>query len=86
MIEIESVIFEEYIYKKRDGDRRGEFLNNIRKFPQGQEEFAVDIALNFYVKGVSDYEIEAKYAQIVENIVAYEEDIQKSQLALSSLK
>lgn len=85
LIDVESITFENYIYEKREWDAPLEFLSNIRKFPQWQEEFSAEVTLMFYVKGVSDYKIEKKYQDIITEIVAYIPDIQKSISRLSAL-
>ena len=85
LIDVESIAFEKYIYEKRDGDVPLEFLSNIRKFPQGQEEFSAEVTLRFYVKGVSDYKVEKKYQDTIAEIVTYIPDVQKSIGRLSAL-
>lgn len=84
--DIETITFEEYIYEKRDGDRRGEFISNLRKSPQWLEKFSVDVTLRFYIKGISDYKVEKKYKQVISNLLEYSVDIKNSQNALASLK
>ena len=86
LIDFESIVFNEYIYQQRDGDKRGEFLANIRRLPQWIERYEVDVQLRFYVKWISDYKIEKKYTEEVESLLAYQKDIQKSKSALSAMK
>ncbi len=86
LIDFESISFNEYIYEKRDGDKRWEFLSNIRKLPQWLEKYEVDVNLRFYVKGISDYKVEKKYTEEVLGMVAYLQDIQKAKGTLSSMK
>lgn len=85
LIDVESITFEDYIYEKREWDAPLEFLSNIRKFPQWQEEFSAEVTLRFYVKGVSDYKVEKKYQDTIAEIVTYIPDIQKSISRLSAL-
>jgi len=82
----DDYFFKEYIYEKRDGDKRWEFLSNVRKLPQWLEKYEVDVSLRFYVKGISDYKIEKKYTEAVQGLLAYKQDIEKSKNLLSAMK
>lgn len=86
LIDFESIVFKEYIYDKRDGDKRWEFLSNVRRLPQWLEKYEAEVSLRFYVKGISDYKIEKKYTEVVQSLLAYQQDIQKSKNILSAMK
>ena len=84
-IDIESITFNEYVYKKFEDDNRNDFLANIRKLPQGLDKFDAEVVLRFYVKWVSDYQVEERYKSIVESIIAQKGQIDASLTKLSKL-
>lgn len=86
MVDIESINFDQYIYDKKEGDKRWEFIANLRKKPQWLEKFEADVTLRFYVKWISDYKLEKKYTDVISQITLSNKDIIKAQSVLSSLK
>ncbi len=84
--DIENIVFEEYVYEKRNGDEAGEFLKNIRKVPQGLEKYEIDITLNFYVKGLSEYKISKKYEEIAQSLIAYKANVSQAEKQLNAMK